>query len=367
MYKSLALLLALTLCQTLSGCKEPEVPQAVIRPAQVWQVSEQNTPQPQATVYSGEVKARFEADLAFRVAGKLLQRKVDTGDTVKAGAILATLDPADLKLNIQAAQANVRAAISEQDTAKSELDRNNSLFEKNFLSKANLESYINRYNAAQANVKAAQAQLDIAQNQASYTTLHNDKAGIITAVNAEAGQVVAAGQAIAHIAYDGEREVHIRVGENTAKSLVTDTLVNVKLLSQATQPFQGRVREVSPATDATRSFLVKIRMLNPPDDLRIGMTADVSIPTITPSNAPAATQHWIPASALFQQGQNTAVWVLGQDHKVQLQPITVVAYQTEGVTISGINSGTQIIAAGVHKLSAGQTINPVPYDGKAGS
>ena len=367
MLKFTRLIVALVLCQLLLACQETTIPEKVIRPAQVWQVSEQNTQQPQATVYSGEVKARFEADLAFRVAGKLLQRKVDTGDTVKAGAILATLDPADLKLNIQAAQANVRAAISEQDTAKSELDRNNALFEKNFLSKANLESYINRYNAAQANVKAAQAQLDIAQNQASYTVLHSDKAGIITAVNAEAGQVVAAGQAIAHIAYDGEREVHIRVGENTAKSLVTDTLVKVKLLAQATQPFQGRVREVSPATDATRSFLVKIRMLNPPDDLRLGMTAEVSIPTTTPSNTLATTQHWIPASALFQQGQNTAVWVLGQDHQVQLQAVTVVAYQTEGVTISGINSGTQIIAAGVHKLSAGQTINPVPYDGKAGS
>lgn len=366
MYKSLALLLALTLCQTLSGCKEPEVPQAVIRPAQVWQVSEQNNPQPQATVYSGEIKARFEADLAFRVAGKLLQRKVDTGDTVKAGAILATLDPADLKLNIQAAQANVRAAVSAQDTARAELDRNSALFDKQFISQAALDSYTNAYNTAQANVKAAQAQLDIAQNQASYTTLHSDKTGIITAVNAEAGQVVAAGQAIAHIAYDGEREIHIRVGENTAKALVTDTLVNVKLLSQAAQTLQGRVREVSPATDATRSFLVKIRMLNPPDDLRIGMTAEVSIPT-TPSNAPAVTQHWIPASALFQQAQNTAVWVLGQDHKVQLHPVSVVAYQTDGVTISGIDSGVQIIAAGVHKLSQGQTINPVPYDGKAGS
>lgn len=364
MPKFFAICLVLLLCQSLTACKETAVPAAVIRPAQVWQVTDQTATLDHAVSYSGEIKARYEADLAFRVAGKLMQRSVDSGDAVKAGQTLATLDTADLKLNIQAAQANVRAAISEQDTATAELDRNNALFEKNFLSKAAVETYVNRYNTAQANVKAAQAQLDIAQNQASYTALHSDKAGIITAVNAEAGQVVAAGQAIAHIAYNGEREVQIRVGESTAKTLANDTLVTVKLWSQADTTFQGRVREVSPSTDTTRSFLVRIRLINPPADLRLGVTADVSIP-----NTPTATEQpnrWIPATALFQQGQNAAVWIV-QNNKVQLQPVTVVAYQTDGVNVSGLANGTTIIAAGIHKISAGQTINPVPYDGKAGS
>ena len=346
------LLLALTACQ------ESQTLSAPIRPAQVWEVNEQNNATPLS--YSGEIKARVEADLAFRVAGKLTQRQVDVGDEVTQGQVLASLDTTDLQLNRQAALASVQAARSEVDTAKGEWERNRALFEKNFISKAALDTYQNRINAAKANLSAAQAQLDLAQNQAAYTELHADQAGIITAVMVETGQVVAAGQAVLHIAYAGEREVQIRLGENTAKNLSVGTLVSVSLWAQPAQIFQGKVREIAPAVDVTRSFLVKISLLNPPATLPLGVTADVRLPQTHADNT-----HWLPASTLFQEAQQTAVWVVDANQQVKTQAVEVLAYHENGITVKGLSKGTRVIAAGVHQLSAGQTIHPIPYDGKA--
>lgn len=355
-------LLAIGLLLVLGACKETAKPAPVIRPAQIWVVSEQTNASKRT--YSGEVKARFEADISFRVGGKIIKRLVDLGNTVKAEQVLANLDTTDLNLSIDAAQANLRSALSEQATAKAELERNRNLFHQNFISKATLETYMNRYNAAQSSVKAVTAQVDLAQNQSAYSALKSDKNGIVTAVYVEAGQVVNAGQPIVRVAYEGEREIQIRVGEATAQNLKVGTPADIKFWSQANgnETYPGTVREVSPATDATRSFLVKIALSNPPANLRLGMTADVSFAA---GNENAQTL-WIPATALYQQGKEPAVWVVDQDKAVHLKPIQVLAYQEDTVTISGIPLGTQVIAAGVHKLNEGQLINPVPYNGKAG-
>lgn len=350
----------LLLLLALAACKEPETTPQIIRPAQVWIVSDQYG---QSTLsWTGEVKARYEADLSFRVAGKVTSRHVESGDTVKEGQILASLDTADLNLNLANARAGVAAAEADLTHAKAELARVAELHRKQFIGQAALDTAQAAHDAATAKVASARAQLKLSGNQAAYTELLAGQPGIITQINVESGQVVAAGQPVAHIAYDGEREVQIRVGETTAQTLKTGTVTNVKLWSQPDKAFQGKVREVSPSTDATHSFLVKISLLNPPDDLRLGVTADVSLP-----DAQARDANWLPASALFQQGQQTAVWVVGADQQVQLQAVNLLAYHEEGVTVSGLQPGTQVIAAGIHKLSAGQTINPVPYDGKAGS
>lgn len=350
----------LLLLLVLTACKEPETTTQTIRPAQVWTVSDQTTP---ATLtWSGETKARYEADLSFRVAGKVANRHVDAGDTVTAGQALASLDTADLNLNLTSAKAGLAAAEADLTNAKAELTRVAELRRKQFIGQAALDAAQAAHDAAAAKVTSAKAQLKLSGNQTGYTELKSDQPGIITQVNVENGQVVAAGQPVAHIAYDGEREVHIRVGETTAQSLKTGSITDIKFWSQPDKPYQGKVREVSPATDTTRSFLVKISLLNPPQDLRLGVTADVSLPDSQASNA-----SWLPASALFQQGQQTAVWVVGADYQVQLQAVKLLAFHEDGVTVSGLSAGTQVIAAGIHKLSAGQTINPVPYDGKAGS
>ncbi len=350
------LLVPLCIMLGLNACKEPETATDNTRPALVWTVGEQGSSA--GTTYSGEIKARYEADLSFRVGGKLIRRNIDAGDTVKAGQTLAQLDTTDLNLGIASAKASLAAAEASYSNAKAELARVSELRRKQFIGQSSLDSAQAAYDAAAAQVTSAKAQLKLSGNQANYTDLKTDQAGIITAVYAETGQVVATGQAIAHIAYEGEREVQIRVGENTAQALRTGTVVDVRLWSQAGSQFQGKIREISPATDTTRSFLVKISLLNPPGDLRLGVTADVGLP----SNSSSETV-WIPSSALFQREQQTAVWVLEANHQVTIQPVNVIDFHEDGVTVSGIASGTQVIAAGVHKLSTGQTVNPVPYDG----
>ena len=354
-------IIPLLLLLTLGACKEPEIPATVIRPAQVWTVSDQATTRNGVT-YSGETKAREEADLAFRVSGKVITRKVDPGDSVKAGQVLASLDTTDLNLNINTARASLAAAEADFTQAQTELARVSTLRRKQFIGQASLDSAQAAHDAAAAKVASAKAQLKLSGNQASYTELRAEQPGIITQVNIEAGQVIAAGTPAAHIAYAGERDIHIRVGEATAQTLQTGALTDIKLWSQPDTVFQGKVREISPATDTTRSFLVKISLLNPPADLRLGVTADVSLVSTT-----TEASHWLPASALFQQGQQTAVWVVNTDQQVQLLPIKVLAYHESGVTVTGLQPGTKVIAAGVHKLSAGQVINPVPYDGAEAS
>ena len=352
--------LCLSLLLSLSACKEPEIPVVTTRPAQVWTVKPHE--QSSSSTYSGEIKARYEADLSFRVGGKLITRQADIGDEVHPKQSLARLDTTDLNLNIASARANVAAVEADVANARAELNRVNELYRKQFIGRAAVDNAQAAYDAANARLSAARSQLKLSGNQAAYTELYTDKSGLITALSAEVGQVVGAGQPIMHIAYDGEREVHIRVGETAGLQLKPGQLVSVTLWAQAQQSLQGKIREISPSTDSTRSFLVKISLLTAPSDLRLGLTADVSIP-----NPTKADTSFIPSTALYQEGKQPAVWVVNDKHEVHLQPITIVSYQEDGINVTGLANGTQVIAAGVHKLNNGQVINPVPYDGKAGA
>ena len=217
--------LCLSLLLSLSACKEPEIPVTSPRPAQIWTVKPHA--RNSSMTYSGEIKARYEADLSFRVGGKLIARQADIGDEVHPKQSLARLDTADLNLNIASARANVAAVEADAANAQAELNRVSELYHKQFIGKAALDNAQAAYDAATARLSAARSQLKLSGNQAAYTELYADKAGLITALSAEVGQVVGAGQPIVHIAYDGEREAHIRVGETAGLQLKPGQLVNV--------------------------------------------------------------------------------------------------------------------------------------------
>lgn len=349
------------LCLTLllAACKEPETPEVSIRPAQVWTVKANQ--QATTTTYSGEVQAHHTADLAFRVNGKILQRHVEMGDQVQAGQVLASLDTADLQLNLASTRANLNAAKADLGKATTELARIRKLHQKDFIGQSALDAAQAAHDAAAARVKAAQAQLQLSSNQTHYTELSSDRAGLVVRTYAEAGQVVAAGTPVVRVAYEGELEVHTRIGETQAQTLATGTLVDIKLWAQPNNTLQGKITDISPITDATRSYLVKIKLLNPPDNIRLGMTADIQI-----ANQDKGNSVLLPSSALFQQEQQSAVWLVGDANQVTLHPVQIISYQQNSVSVTGLKTDTKIIAAGVHKLHAGQTINPVPYDGKVG-
>lgn len=348
--------LALLLLTTLAACKEPEPPRAVIRPAQVWTVGEEAVAA--ETAYSGTVQARHEAELGFRIGGKISERRGELGSRVQAGQVLARLDARDLDLQLASSRAGLAAAEAELIQTRNELARLKSLYQQKFIGQSALDQAQAAFDAAAARVNAAQAQVSLAENQARYTALVADRPGIITKVAAEVGQVVAAGQPVFRVAYDGEREVHARVGEATAQAMPVGTPLQVRLGSAPGLLLEGQVREIAPALDATRSVLVKVALAGAPQKLRLGLSADILLPA-----ARGEATYWLPASALFQQGTSTAVWVLGADDRVTLQAVEVLAFREDGLLVRGLTQGLRVVAAGVHKLSEGQTIRPVPYDG----
>jgi RND family efflux transporter MFP subunit len=296
-----------------------------------------------------------ESRLGFRVGGKIVRRQAELGQRVTAGQVLAQLDPQDYQLAAQAAKAQVNAAQTNRDLAAADFKRYSDLREKNFISSAELE----RRNAA---LKSAQAQLDQAMaqgtaqgNQAAYTTLVADVSGVVTAVEAEAGQVVAAGTPVVRIAQDGPRDVVFAVPEDKVSQIKLGTAVDVRPWG-ATTVLKGAVREVAASADpVTRTFAVKVS-LPTQDALALGTTVAALPHALDRSGAQVIK---LPTSALRQDGQTSAVWVLDSaSMSVKLQPIEIATADGNDVVVSaGLQPGMQVVTAGVHVLSPGQKVS----------
>lgn len=304
--------------------------------------------------FSGEVRPRIESRLGFRVAGKLVSREVELGQRVKAGQVLARLDPQDYRLAADAAQAQFGAAVTNRDLAAADFKRFKELREQNFISGAELERRDAALKAAQAQVDQAQAQLASQRNQGSYTTLVADAAGVVTAVEAEPGQVVSAGQPVVRVAQDGPRDAVFAVPEDKLAIMRQGSAVDVRVWPGQTQ-LAGRVREVSASADpVTRTYQVKVALegKQPPP---LGATVTV-FPRLRSEQRVAAIK--LPTSALRQDGQATAVWVLNpKTMTVQSQTVQIAtADGNEAVVASGLQEGQLVVSAGVHVLSPGQKV-----------
>jgi len=294
--------------------------------------------------YSGEVRARIETTLGFRVAGKLIERRVDAGARVARGDVLARLDPTDQQLAVTQAQAS-------RALAAAELKRTQELREKNFVSAAALD-------ARQAAAQAAEAQANLAQNQAAYTQLLADASGVVAAVLAEPGQVVGAGQPVFRLARAGEREVAIAIPESRVTALKVGAGATVRLWANAgaatEKLYRGELRELAPAADpATRTFAARVRILDADADVALGMTAAVTFAG-SPDGQIAIV---VPLAALLQDGERTAVWVIGENGQVSRRPVTVMRYADAGAVLSGgLTAGETIVAAGAFLLVDGEQV-----------
>ena len=337
----------------LAACSKPAVPEEPIRAVKLQTVGVQAA---QATLeYAGEVKARTESRLGFRVGGKLIERPVEVGQHVKAGQLLAQLDPQDLKLAFDAARAQAAAARTTRDLAAADFKRYQSLKEQNFISGAELERRESVLKAAQAQLDQAQAQLSAQGNQATYAALRADVSGVVTAVLAERGQVVTAGAPALQIAQDGARDVVFSVPEDKVAAVKRGSDVQVRLWSTP-GTLKGVVREVAASADpVTRTFAVKVA-LQAKDDLALGSTVTV---------LPASMQHTgmpvikLPTSALRQEGQATAVWLLDPGSMtVKSQVVQIATADGNDVVVAGgLQPGMQVVVAGVHVLAPGQKVS----------
>jgi RND family efflux transporter MFP subunit len=336
----------------LTACSEPPPPAAAPKLVRTLKVGAGDTALDGAyRSYSGEVRARIETTLGFRIAGKIVERRVDAGTAVKAGQVLARLDPIDAGLQVTQAEA-------QRALAAAELARFRDLKAKNYISASALD-------AKETAFKAADAQAQLSRNQAAYTSLVADRNGVIGQVMAEPGQVVSVGQPVFRLTQDGEREVAIAIPEGEVGALKLGQAAEVSFwaTSGATgKPLVGRLREISPVADpVTRTYAARVSLKDADPLLPLGMTATVRFPT----GAPGATRLVVPLTAIFQQGNQPAVWRVmrsgipgdGSGDTVSLQAVTVAAYTDSGaVVVAGLTGGEQIVAAGVNLLTAGEKV-----------
>ena len=356
------LLLAIALAALVSACAKHEPPPEPVRPVKLAQVSLGGAGS--VTVFAGEVKPRHESELGFRIGGKVVARLVDVGAQVKKGALLARLDPADVALQAQAAKAAVAAAETEHEFAKAEFDRYENLHGQRFVSGSALDQKRNVMNANAAKLAQVRAQLAVASNQAGYATLVADQDGVVTSVSAEVGQVVTAGQPVVRVARADEREVVIAVPENRLDELKAASQLAVVLWAHQDKLYPAKVREIAPAVDpATRTFAVRVSIVAPDPAVQWGMTANVLVQGA--GEGPAAL---VPSSAIYHaEDGKPAVWVYDPATRtVAIRSVTLGPFREDGALVaSGLANGEWIVAAGVHKLRAGQVVKPWEGEGVA--
>jgi multidrug efflux system membrane fusion protein len=341
----------------LAACSKPAPPEEPVRAVKVVTVGAASVQT--ASEYAAEVRPRIESRLSFRVAGKLLKRHVEVGQHVKAGQLLAEMDPQDFALAVQSAQAQVAVAGTNLKLADADYQRYKVLKVQNFISDAELERRDTGLQSARAQLDQAQAQLTAQQNQLGYTRLQADVSGVVTGVDAEPGQVVGqvigAAVPVVRIAPDGPRDAVFSVPEDRVAFIKPGMTVTVKSVASNT-PFSGVLREVGSSADpVTRTYLVKVT-LPTSDALALGSTLSVSFPAAV--QTVHSTVLKLPTSALRQEGNTTMVWVLEPaSMTVKAQTIQLAAFDGNDVVVaSGLQPGTQVVATGVHVLANGQKV-----------
>ncbi|MEP6966351.1 MAG: efflux RND transporter periplasmic adaptor subunit [Polaromonas sp.] len=335
----------------LAACSRPAPPEEPVRAVKVIMIGSSGI---SAThEYAGEVRARVESRLGFRVGGKIIKRQAELGQRVKAGQVLAQLDPQDYRLAFDAARAQVDAAATNRNLAAADYRRYKELKDQSFISGAELERRDATLKAAQAQLQQARSQLAVQGNQAGYAVLSADVSGVVTAIEAEPGQVVAAGAPVVRIAADGVRDVVFSVPEDKVAGIKVGAPVTMRVWAQ-TADLKGRVREVAASSDpVTRTYAVKVSIdaSEPPP---LGATVNVVMP-VAGAGAPVIK---LPTSALRQDGQATAVWVLDKASMTVRSQVMQLATAdgNEAVVAAGLQPGMLVVSAGVHVLSPGQKV-----------
>ena len=339
----------------LSACTKPAPTQEPVRAVKVISVAVQGVQS--GAEFAGEVRARVESRLGFRVPGKMTQRLVDAGQRVKAGQLLAQLDAQDFRLAGDAARAQVAAAATNRTLAEADYKRYKELKDQNFISGAEVERRDATLKAAQAQLDQAQAQLSSQSNQTKYTALVADVSGVVVAVEAERGQVVAAGATIFRIAQDGPRDVVFSVPEDRVAMVKLGAPVAVRSWSGGAVR-NGTVREVAASADVvTRTYQVKVSLAaaDGKDALPLGATVYVAPQMFARTDLQVIK---LPTSALKRDGATTAVWVLDPaTMTLRSQPVEVATADGNDAVISGgLRPGMLVVVAGVHVLQAGQKV-----------
>lgn len=336
----------------LCGCRQEDSPPLAdaVRPVKVATVSFATADDSGSLV--GEVAPQIESNLGFRTGGKISERLASVGDVVAAGAVLARLDFAQAQNTLRQAQATVESATAQRDNAEQTEKRQQELLARGFATQAAFDAATAEANVARANLGAAEAALADARDGLSYMDLTADAAGVVTAVGAEVGQVVAAGQMVIRLARTDLRDAVFQVPERLLQGNSVGSPVRVYLLDDPAITAAGKVREIAPAADPiTRTFRVKVGLDHPSDDFRFGSSVRGTIELAGPKVAA------LPLTALFNDAGRPALWVVDRLGRVRIAPVVVARYEADRLLVSGgVSEGEQVVVAGIQRLRPGMVV-----------
>lgn len=343
----------LALMATLGCAPQDEQPQPITRPVKVARIVDQTE---RVMSFAGDVRARYETILSFRVSGKLLVRHVDVGDRIRKGQVLARLDQNDSRLAVQDLHAQLASAVANRDFLRDDVARYRELLAQKVVSPPEFDRHQTAYTTARERAAALEAQLGHAINQLAYAELSADRDGVVTALEVERGQVVSAGQAVVKLAQLDEKEIHFDVPEHRLAELTRRQAVNITLWADHDRRLKGHIREIASAADpASRTYRVKATLLEHPEAAQFGMTATVWVPSNMPSRMT------IPLSAVFtpqNQPRQPHVWLVDeQTGTVSSVPVQIgEPLDREHIAVTGVASGQLLVTAGVQRLAEGQAV-----------
>ncbi|MBL8572821.1 MAG: efflux RND transporter periplasmic adaptor subunit [Hyphomicrobiaceae bacterium] len=306
--------------------------------------------------FVGTVRPRVEADMGFRVAGKVIERLVQQGERVAAGQVLARLDPTDIELQLEQARAELKAAETSLTSGEAQDRRSLDLRKNGWTTDAAVERQLAATNEIRSRVERARRAVDLAANQLTYAALKADVDGVVTATLAEPGQIVAAGTPVLRLARSGERDAVVAIPEALIERARLGT-AKVSLWSNAARTYPARLREFAAAADAaTRTYQARFAIEDAGDAAIIGMTATVII-----ADPDAGMVARLPQTALYARGQGPEMFVVdAATGTLTLKPVKVAGFDGKDVLVgSGLAEGDNVVAIGVHKLDPAQKVRIV--------
>jgi RND family efflux transporter MFP subunit len=346
------MLLACASALALAACQEQRVEAPEIRAVRTMVADPRLLPDDRRAI--GEIRPRHESELGFLVSGKVVQRAVDVGALVKRGDLIAKVEDTDYRNKLRAAEADYIAADAAVVESRSAEERARTLLAQGSTTRVIFESAQKNLRSSEAKVESTKASLELAKDQLSYTELHAEFDGVVTAVGAEVGQVVSSGKMIIKLAPPEAKDAVFAIAESVLGNGSTGERpeLSIALLSHPDITVDGVVREISPIADpTTRTFQVKVTLKDAPEQMRFGASV------IGRRKMAAVPSVVLPAGALFDKAGEPAVWVVAPGGELELKTVVVARYETDRVVISdGLAKGDVVVTAGVNRLRERQKV-----------